>query len=171
MSENIKLTNEHIEQIKNTIRNSFLYVKFKGYLGLNFERSLFDDDVILNILSHPSLSVFEDQFEQTVIGEISITQTSPKPNDNHSIILKIHLNDDFKQTFNMKNWLVILKLSENESFYNDVEIIIKEISDIFDKINSKIQLVLDEYQKDHPKKESKYSVATVKNVAKMFGFE
>lgn len=169
MSDNTNLTNNHIEQIKKTIRNSFIYIKFKQYLGLKSEKSLFNDNVILNIISHKSLNIFEDQFEQSIIGNISIT--TPSTNNNHTIILGVHFNDDFKQTFNINDSFVTIHLSENQSFYNDVESIIKKISIIFDDVNSNIQSVFDDYYSEHPKNESKYNLATVKNVAKMFGFE
>lgn len=169
MSDNTNLTNDHIEQIKKTIRNSFIYIKFKQYLGLKSEKSLFNDDVILNIISYKSLNIFEDQFEQSIIGNISIT--TPSTNNNHTIILGVHFNDDFKQTFNINDSFVTIHLSENKSFYNDVEKIIKEISIIFNDVNKNIYSKLMNVKNTNPEKNLKYNIATVKNIAKMFGFE
>lgn len=173
MSDNTNLTNDHIEKIKNTIRLSFLYVKFKQFLGVESEKSLFidndNDNVILNIISHNSLNIFEDQFEQSIIGKISITL--PSTNNNHTVILGVHFNDDFKQAFNINDSFITIHLSENKSFYNDVEKIIKEISIIFNNVNKNIYSTLMNVKNINPKKDSKYSVATVKNIAKMFGFE
>ena len=165
------MNKNYIHNLKNTIRDGFAYTKFKQFLGVQREAYVPNENVILNIISNKSLNIFEDQFEQSIIGNISLTDKHQSPHGESYAILNVQFNNDFKETFNIDDTFVTINLSKNESFYNDVESIIKEISIIFDDANSNIQSVFDDYHSKHPKKESKYSVATVKNVAKMFGFE
>lgn len=165
------MNKDYIHNLKSTIKEGFVHPKFKQFLGIQDSASLSNENVILNIISNKSLNIFEDQFEQSIVGHISLTDEHQTPHGEFYVILNVQFNNDFKETFNIDDAFVTINLSENQSFYNDVETIIKEISIIFDDINSNIQSVFDEYYSDHPKKESKYSVATVKNVAKMFGFE
>ena len=165
------MNKNYIHNLKNTIRDGFAYTKFKQFLGVQREAYVPNENVILNIISNKSLNIFEDQFEQSIIGHISLTDEHQTPHGESYVILNVQFNNDFKETFNIDDAFVTINLSENQSFYNDVETIIKEISIIFDDVNSNIQSVFDDYYSDHPKNESKYSIATVKNVAKMFGFE
>lgn len=165
------MNKDYIHNLKSTIRDSFAYTKFKQFLGIQNSSSLSNENVILNIVSHKVLNIFEDQFEQSIVGHISLTDEHRTPHNECYAILNVQFNNDFKETFNIDDAFVTINLSENQSFYNDVETIIKEISIIFDDVNSNIQSVFDDYYSEHPKNESKYSVATVKNVAKMFGFE
>lgn len=165
------MNKDYIQNLKSTIKEGFVHPKFKQFLGVQDSSSLSNENVIFSIVSNKSLNIFEDQFEQSIVGHISLTDEHQTPHGESYAILNVQFNNDFKETFNIDDAFVTINLSENQSFYNDVETIIKEISIIFDDINSNIQSVFDEYYSDHPKKESKYSVATVKNVAKMFGFE
>lgn len=165
------MNKDYIQNLKSTIKEGFVHPKFKRFLGIQDSSSLSNENVILNIISNKSLNIFEDHFEQSIIGYISLTDEHQTPHGESYVILNVQFNNDFKETFNIDDTFVTINLSKNQSFYNDVETIIKEISIIFDDINANIQSVFDDYYSDHPKKESKYSVATVKNVAKMFGFE
>lgn len=165
------MNKNYIHDLKSTIKEGFVHPKFKQFLGIQDSSSLSNENFIFDIISNKSLNIFEDQFEQSIIGNISLTDEHQTPHGESYVILNVQFNNDFKETFNIDDTFVTINLSKNQSFYNDVETIIKEISIIFDDINANIQSVFDDYYSDHPKKESKYSVATVKNVAKMFGFE
>lgn len=165
------MNKDYIQNLKSTIKEGFVHPKFKQFLGVHKSSSLSNKNIILDIISNESLNIFEDQFEQSIIGNISLTDKFKTSYNEYYVILNVQFNDDFKETFNIDDEFVTLNLSENESFYIDVETIIGELSIIFNDINSNIQSVFDNYQAKHPKEESKYSVATVKNIAKMFGFE
>lgn len=165
------MNKDYIHNLKNTIKEGFGYPKFKQFLGIQDSSSLSNENVILSIISNKSLNIFEDQFEQSIVGNISLTDEHQTPHGESYVILNAQFNNDFKETFNIDDTFVTINLSENHSFYNDVESIIKEITIIFDDVNSNIQSVFDDYYSEHPKNESKYSIATVKNIAKMFGFE
>lgn len=167
----------YIHNLKNTIKDSFAYTEFKQFLGIRKKSYISNDEnIILNIIFNQVISnnrqnIFEDQFGLSIIGNISLTDEHQTPHGKSYVILNVHFNNDFKETFNINDAFVTINLSKNESFYNDVETIFKELSIIFDDVNSNIQSVFDDYQRNYSKKESKFSVATVKNVAKMFGFE
>lgn len=165
------MNKDYIQNLKSTIKEGFIHPKFKQFLGVQDSFSLSNENVIFDIISNKSLNIFEDQFEQSIIGHISLTDEHQTPHGESYVILNVQFNNDFKETFNIDDSFVTINLSKNQSFYNDVETIIKEISIIFDDVNSNIQSVFDDYYSKKSKKESKYSVATVKNVAKMFGFE
>lgn len=170
------MNKNYIHNLKSTIRDGFAYTKFKQFLGVQREAYVPNENVILDIkfnkiISNRPLNIFEDQFEQSIIGHISLTDEHRTPHGESYVILNVQFNNDFKETFNIDDAFVTINLSKNQSFYNDVETIIKEISIIFDNVNANIQSAFDDYYSKKSKKESKYSVATVKNVAKMFGFE
>lgn len=165
------MNKNYIHDLKSTIKEGFVHPKFKQFLGIQDSFSLSNENFIFDIISNKSLNIFEDQFEQSIIGHISLTDEHQTPHGESYIILNVQFNNDFKETFNIDDVFVTINLSENQSFYNDVETIIKEISIIFDDVNTNIQSIFDDYYSKKSKKESKYSVATVKNVAKMFGFE
>lgn len=165
------MNKNYIHDLKSTIKEGFVHPKFKQFLGIQDSSSLSNENFIFDIISNKSLNIFEDQFEQSIIGNISLTDEHQTPHGESYIILNVQFNNDFKETFNIDDVFVTINLSENQSFYNDVETIIKEISIIFDDVNTNIQSIFDDYYSKKSKKESKYSVATVKNVAKMFGFE
>lgn len=165
------MNKNYIHNLKSTIKEGFVHPKFKQFLGIQDSFSLSNENFIFDIISNKSLNIFEDQFEQSIIGNISLTDEHQTPHGESYIILNVQFNNDFKETFNIDDVFVTINLSENQSFYNDVETIIKEISIIFDDVNTNIQSIFDDYYSKKSKKESKYSVATVKNVAKMFGFE
>ena len=165
------MNKNYIHDLKSTIKEGFVHPKFKQFLGIQDSFSLSNENFIFDIISNKSLNIFEDQFEQSIIGNISLTDEHQTPHGESYIILNVQFNNDFKETFNIDDVFVTINLSENQSFYNDVETIIKEISIIFDDVNTNIQSIFDDYYSKKSKKESKYSVATVKNVAKMFGFE
>ena len=165
------MNKDYIQNLKSTIKEGFVHPKFKQFLGIQDSFSLSNENFIFDIISNKSLNIFEDQFEQSIIGHISLTDEHQTPHGESYIILNVQFNNDFKETFNIDDVFVTINLSENQSFYNDVETIIKEISIIFDDVNTNIQSIFDDYYSKKSKKESKYSVATVKNVAKMFGFE